>query len=108
MRAETSHTRWERTLRADPTTCQARVRSAVAAPPPPRYVPAMSSPTNEQIRPVRVAEHAGLSDTGLERDGNEDAYVENAPLFAVCDGMGGAKAGEIASGIAADTLEAAF
>ena len=68
----------------------------------------MSSPTNEQLRPVRVAEHAGLTDTGLERTGNEDSYVVREPLFAVADGMGGAKAGEIASGMVADTLEAAF
>jgi len=67
----------------------------------------MSSPTNEQIRPVRVAEHAGLSDVGLERAGNEDSYVVREPLFAVADGMGGAKAGEIASGMVADTLETA-
>ena len=67
----------------------------------------MSSPTNEQIRPVQVSEHAGITDLGRERQGNEDAYVEEPPLFAVCDGMGGAKAGEIASGIVADTLEAA-
>ena len=31
-----------------------------------------------------------------------------APLFAVTDGMCGAKEGEIASGIVADTLEAAL
>jgi serine/threonine protein phosphatase PrpC len=68
----------------------------------------MSSPTNEQIRPVRIAEHAGLSDVGLERQGNEDSYVEDAPLFAVADGMGGAKAGEIASGMVADALESAL
>jgi protein phosphatase len=68
----------------------------------------MSSPTNEQIRPVRVAEHAGLSDVGLERTGNEDSYVVREPLFAVADGMGGAKAGEIASGMVADTLDTAF
>jgi serine/threonine protein phosphatase PrpC len=71
-------------------------------------MPAMSSPTNEQIRPVRVSEHAGLSDVGLERKGNEDSYVLSEPLFAVADGMGGAKAGEIASGMVADTLECAF
>jgi serine/threonine protein phosphatase PrpC len=68
----------------------------------------MSSPANEQIRPVRVSEHAGLSDVGLERSGNEDSYVVRAPLFAVADGMGGAKAGELASGMVADTLETAF
>jgi protein phosphatase len=74
----------------------------------PATLPGMSSPANEQIRPVRIAEHAALTDIGLERAGNEDSYVEDAPLFAVADGMGGAKAGEIASGMVADALEVAL
>jgi serine/threonine protein phosphatase PrpC len=76
--------------------------------PCPATLRAMSSPANEQIRPVRVAEHAGLSDVGLERSGNEDSYVLREPLFAVADGMGGAKAGELASGMVADALENTF
>jgi protein phosphatase len=35
---------------------------------------------------------------------NEDAYVFEPPLFAIADGMGGARAGEIAAGIAATAL----
>ena len=35
---------------------------------------------------------------------NEDAYVFEPPLFAIADGMGGARAGEIAAGIAAAAL----
>jgi protein phosphatase len=35
---------------------------------------------------------------------NEDAYVYEPPLFAIADGMGGARAGEIAAGIAATAL----
>jgi PPM family protein phosphatase len=53
-----------------------------------------------------VARSSALSDIGLHRKTNEDAFVEAPPLFAVCDGMGGAQAGEVASGIAADTLKA--
>ena len=53
---------------------------------------------------LRVAEHVERTDTGRRRQGNEDAYVARAPLFAIADGMGGAQAGEVASGIAADTL----
>lgn len=53
-----------------------------------------------------VARSSALSDIGLHRKVNEDAFVVAPPLFAVCDGMGGAKAGEVASGIAADTLKA--
>jgi protein phosphatase len=35
---------------------------------------------------------------------NEDAYVFEPPLFAIADGMGGARAGEVAAGIAATAL----
>ena len=52
----------------------------------------------------------GLTDRGLVRQGNED-YIhvdESNQVFAVCDGMGGHQAGEIASMTAAQTLEAAF
>ena len=53
-----------------------------------------------------VARSSALSDIGLHRKTNEDAFVVAPPLFAVCDGMGGAQAGEVASGLAADTLKA--
>lgn len=55
---------------------------------------------------LRVAEHAERTDTGLQRRANEDAYHARAPLFAVADGMGGAQAGEVASGAAVDALAA--
>src|SRR4051812_5434371 len=51
-----------------------------------------------------VAEHAALSDVGREREGNEDSFLERPPLFVVADGMGGAQAGEVASGMAVDSL----
>jgi PPM family protein phosphatase len=44
------------------------------------------------------------SDTGRRRRRNEDAYVCEPPLFAIADGMGGAQAGEVASGLAAAVL----
>jgi PPM family protein phosphatase len=46
------------------------------------------------------------TDTGRVRAMNEDVYIARADqgLFVVCDGMGGAPAGEVASGIAANTI----
>ncbi len=53
---------------------------------------------------LRVAEHFEKSDTGRQRRANEDHFYARAPLFVVADGMGGAQAGEVASGLAAETF----
>jgi protein phosphatase len=53
---------------------------------------------------VRIGRAAWLTDTGRRRMRNEDAYVFEPPLFAIADGMGGARAGEVAAGIAAAAL----
>ena len=53
----------------------------------------------------RLGQTASLTDTGRKRRHNEDAYVSEPPLFAVADGMGGAAAGELASGLAAAALK---
>ena len=54
---------------------------------------------------MAVQGYAVASDTGRKRRRNEDNYVVAPPLFAVADGMGGAQAGEVASKLAASTLE---
>lgn len=51
---------------------------------------------------LRIAEEAGLTDVGRQRHTNEDRFYESAPVFAVADGMGGARSGEVASQIAVD------
>src|SRR5947207_12674714 len=53
---------------------------------------------------LAIVEKASLTDVGRQRQGNEDNYLEQQPLFAVADGMGGARAGEVASKVAVDKL----
>jgi protein phosphatase len=55
---------------------------------------------------VRIADYTAATDPGRKRRRNEDAYVIKPPLFAVADGMGGPRAGEVASGLAAAAVKA--
>jgi protein phosphatase len=54
---------------------------------------------------VKLGRYAVATDPGRKRRQNEDAFVVRPPLFAIADGMGGARAGEIASALAAGALK---
>jgi PPM family protein phosphatase len=52
----------------------------------------------------------GLSDVGLQREHNEDSFVvlSDYDLFIVADGMGGHRAGDVASRLATETIAEFF
>jgi len=53
-----------------------------------------------------VIESAGITDVGRKRTGNEDALLidDDLKLYVVADGMGGHKAGEVASALVVETI----
>ena len=55
---------------------------------------------------LALVELVELSDVGRVRHHNEDRALRRPPLFAVADGMGGAKAGEVAAQMAVDEVAA--
>jgi protein phosphatase len=53
---------------------------------------------------LRIVEEASRSDVGRQRSTNEDAFFESPRVLAVADGMGGARAGEVAARIAVESV----
>jgi serine/threonine protein phosphatase PrpC len=54
---------------------------------------------------LRIDDQAIRTDTGRQRNANEDSFFTSAPVFVVADGMGGAQAGEVASKAAAESFD---
>ena len=55
--------------------------------------------------PLRITDQAYATDTGRQRSANEDSVFVRAPLFVIADGMGGARAGEVASKTVVDAFD---
>ncbi len=54
---------------------------------------------------LRAADTIWKTDTGRARRDNEDSAFVRAPVFVVADGMGGARAGEVASALAVEEFQ---
>lgn len=66
----------------------------------------MTTPPNQTMSSRLRAVACGLSDRGMQREHNEDSFLvlNEYNLFLVADGMGGHRAGDVASRIATDTI----
>ena len=72
--------------------------------------PTLHDRTFERFRAPMNFIAAGLSDVGLQREHNEDSFVILAEhrLFVVADGMGGHRAGDVASKMATHAIASFF
>src|SRR5439155_20753880 len=73
-------------------------------PAPARRLPRRRDRPEVRAVTLRIGQSQVKTDPGRKRHHNEDSYVFQPPLFAIADGMGGARAGEVASALAAGAL----
>lgn len=64
----------------------------------------MTEQTVPKVRPAVALRYAALSDVGTVRKDNQDSGYAGPWLLTVCDGVGGAARGDIASGTAVQQL----
>ena len=62
------------------------------------------------LRPSLKLDAYAITDCGKVRPNNEDSYfvAKSTPFYAVCDGMGGTSAGDVASAMMVEALEGHF
>jgi protein phosphatase len=70
-----------------------------------RYQPGLKKVLNSKI--MFAVESAGLTDIGRKRETNEDTLLvdDELGLYVVADGMGGHRAGEVASNLVIETMK---
>lgn len=82
-------------------------------------MPDNMSEKSNRAKPIMYYHYAGLTDTGMVRDHNEDAYklptntdinklVSRGYLYVLADGMGGHQKGEVASAVTTETINAEY
>ena len=71
------------------------------------YIEDIGSTNGTFVNGIRLTRDRKLTPGDVVRIGETDSYVVAPPLFAVADGMGGAQAGELASGLAAAAMREA-
>ncbi len=70
------------------------------------------TPNNQSIGEKMKYTHVSVSETGLRRNDNEDSFgvfeLDDGLLTVLCDGLGGNRAGEVASSLSVETIYNSF